>query len=174
MSAGPPPIQRVPADVDAAHFSVDSITTALEATVARAASFNDEEQNRRVEDEWSTVESFRHIVFVVDVWLGKTIKGEDDPFHPIGIPPHFVPRVLPGSSIDADAQPTFDEACDVMRGRLATLANLVERLKADDLEREIGTHAKNVAGGLGVIFDELTYHDGFINRDLTKIEQARS
>jgi hypothetical protein len=109
---------------------------------------------------------------VIDVWLGKTIRGEDDPFHPIGIPPHFVPRVLPGSSIDAEAQPTFSESCEVMRGRLATLAAFVDKLTPRELAREIGTHAKTVAGGLGVIFDELTYHDGFINRDLTKIEQA--
>jgi hypothetical protein len=164
----------VPADVDAARSSVLSVTEALEATMARASSFSVEELNRRVDDEWSTVESIRHIVFVIDVWLGKAINGADDPFHPIGIPPHFVPRVLPGSSIDADASPTFDEGCEVLRGRLATLASFVDGLTDDGLARKIGTHAGTVAGGLGVIFDELTYHDMFINRDLTKIEQGRS
>ena len=109
-------------------------------------------------------------MFVVDVWLGKTIKGEDDPFHPMGIPPHFVPRVLPGSSIDESANPTFDEACEALRGRLATLSDYVDALDTDELEREIGTHARNVAGGLGVIFDELTFHNGFMNRDLDVIE----
>jgi hypothetical protein len=174
VTAGPPPIQRAPADVDSARSSVVSVTEALEKTIALALSFTEDEQNRRVDDEWSTVESFQHIVFVIDLWLGKVIRGEDDPFHAIGLPPHFVGRVFPGSSIDADASPNFEEACDVMRERLATLRSFVDGLNAEELNREIGTHAKNVAGALGVIFDELTYHDGFINRDLTKIEQARS
>ena len=171
--SGPPQIQRVPADAVAARSSVDTLMKTLEATMTRASSFTDEDQNRRVDDEWSTVESLRHIVFVVDLWLGKVIKGEEDPFHPVGLPPHFAPRVLPGSSIDADAAPTFDEACDIARARLATLSSFVDSLTAEELARGIGTHAETVAGGLGVIFDELTYHDLFINRDLTKIEEAR-
>jgi len=174
VSAGPPPIQRVPADVDAARSSVVSATEALETTIARASSFAAEELNRGVDNEWSTVESLRHLVFVVDLWLGKVIKGEDDPYQPIGLPPHFAPRVMPGSSIDPEASPTFDEACEVFRGRLATLASFVDELTADELARNIGTHAETVAGGLGVIFDELTYHNLFINRDLSKIDQARS
>lgn len=167
---GPPAPQRVPADVEEAHRHVGDVRDLLEATITRASAFTEEDRNRRVNDEWSTVESFRHIVFVVDVWLGKTIKGEDDPFHPTGIPPHFVPRVFPGSSIDPEASPTFAEACEVLRGRLSTLDAYVEKLGADELAREIGTHAKTVAGGLGVIFDELTFHNSFINRDLDIIK----
>ncbi|MEX0875145.1 MAG: DinB family protein [Actinomycetota bacterium] len=173
MSAGPPPPQRVPADVDAARSSVTALTDTLEATVSRASSFTEDELNRSIDDEWSTVESLRHIVFVIDLWLGRVIQGEEDPFHPIGLPPHFAPRVLPGSSIDPEASPTFDEACGVLRGRLGMLASFVAELSDDELARSIGTHAETVAGGLGVVFDELTYHDVFINRDLTKIEQAR-
>jgi hypothetical protein len=172
--SGPPPPQRVPSDVDAAHASVAKVTDLLEATIARASNFTEPERNQRVNDEWSTVESLRHIVMVVDAWLGRTIKGEEDPFHPIGLPPHFAPRKLPGSSIDPDAHPTFDEACEVLRGRLATLDAFCEALTPDELARPIGGHAETVAGGLGVIFDELTFHNGFINRDLDAIERARA
>lgn len=168
--SGPPPPQRVPADATEARRHAVDVRELLEATIARASSFTEDERNHRVNDEWSTIESLRHIVFVVDVWLGRTIKGEADPFHPMGLPPHFVPRVLPGSSIDPETSPTFDEACDVLRGRLGTLGAYVETLGADELAREIGTHAKTVAGGLGVIFDELTFHNHFINRDLDVIE----
>jgi len=172
--SGPPPPRRVAADPDAARAYVSDVTTLLEATIVRASSFSEAERHQRVNDEWSTVESFRHIVFVVDVWLGKQIKGEDDPFHPMGLPPHFAPRVPPGSSIDEDADPSFDEACEAMRGRLATLAAYVDGLGAEDLKREHPSHAKTVAGALGVIFDELTFHNGFINRDLDAIERDRA
>lgn len=87
-----------------------------------------------------------------DVWLGRAIKGESDPFHPMGIPPHVVPRVLPGSFIDPDLSPTFDEACEALRGRLATLGGYVDALD----------------------FDELTFHNHFINRDLDKSERVRA
>jgi hypothetical protein len=172
---GPPPKPRnVPADARDGQKHVTTVTDLLETSIARASTFTEEERNQRVDDEWSMVESLRHIVFVVDVWLGRTIKGEEDPFHPIGIPPHFVPRKLPGSSIDPDVDPTFDEACDVLRGRLATLDEFCSALTMDELARPIGGHAETVAGGLGVIFDELTFHNGFINRDLDKIEKARA
>jgi hypothetical protein len=172
--SGPPPPRRVPADVDAAREFFSGVTDLLEATMARAGTFTEDERNQRVDDEWSTVESIRHIVMVIDGWLGKTIGGEDDPFHPIGLPPHFLPRKLPGSSIDPDARPTFDDACEVLRGRLGTLGAFVDSLTAEELARPIGGHAETVAGGLGVIFDELTFHNGFMNRDLDKIEQART
>jgi hypothetical protein len=159
--------------VESARTYVADVTRLLEATVDRAAAFTEGERRTRVNDEWSTVESLQHVVFVVDVWLGRGIGGEEDPFHPIGLPPHFVPRQLPGSSIDPDADPTFEQACEVLRGRLATLAAFCDRLTADELARPIGGHAETVAGGLGVIFDELTYHDGFMNRDLDSIEAAR-
>lgn len=169
--AGPPPPERVPADVDAARESLAVVVDVLDSTIARASALSDAQRDTRVDDEWSAVESIRHLVFVIDIWLGKLIQGADDPFHPIGLPPHFVPSKPPGSSVDPDARPTFDEACEVLRGRLATLTAFIDALTSDDLARPIGTHAETVAGGLGVIFDELTYHAGFMNRDLDVISR---
>jgi hypothetical protein len=169
----PPPPRSVP-DVDAAREFVASVTERLEETVLRAFSFTEDERHRRVDDEWSTVESLRHLVFVVDVWLSRTICGEQDPFHPVGLPPSFMPPKLPGSSIDPDARPAFEEACEVLRGRLANLRGYVDTLTREELDRPIETHAGTVAGGLGVIFDELTAHDHFINRDLDSIEGSHA
>ena len=172
---GPPPKpQRIPADADDARRHTATVTELLEGTIARASALSEQQRRQRVDDEWSTVESLQHVAFVIDLWLGKVIKGEDDPFHPIGLPPHFVPRAFPGSSIDADADPTFDEACEVLRGRLTTLADYCGDVTGDELARPIGTHAETVAGGLGVIFDELTFHNGFMNRDLDAIESGRA
>jgi len=171
--SGPPPPQRVPTDVDDAGRRFATVVDLLDATIARAAGCSEGEQSRRVNDEWSTIESLQHIVFVIDVWLGRTVKGEEDPFHAIGLPPHFIPRKLPGSSIDPEAHPTFEEACDVLRGRLATLGVFIDGLTADELARPIEGHARTVAGALGVIFDEITYHAGFMNRDLDALDGAK-
>jgi hypothetical protein len=168
----PPPVVPVPS-VEAARASAAEATGGLETTMLRAASFSDEELHRSVNGEWSAIESLRHVVLIVDLWLSKAVLGEQDPFHPIALPPTFMPPTLPGSSIDPDAHPTFDEACEVVRGRLITVRSNVDELTPDDLERPVAAHAKTVAGALSVLFHELTAHDRFINRDLDLIEGSR-
>jgi hypothetical protein len=161
---GPPPPVVPVVDVEKALSTFRKINDALEATIARGSALTDDQRNRRVNDEWSTIESFRHIVFVIDLWLRKGLSGEEDAFHPIGLPPHFVPAAHFG--LDTDVRPSFDDACDVLRQRLALLRDYVEALTPEELERPVANHAKTAGGALSVIFDELTAHDSFINRDM--------
>ena len=168
----PPPVVPVPS-VDAAHASAAGATDGLEATMRRASTFSDEELHRSVNGEWCTVDSLRHVVLVVDLWLSKMILGQQDPFHPMALPPSFMPPKLPGSSIDPDARPTFDEACDVLRGRLAAVRTYVDGLTPEELERPVEAHAKTVGGALSVLFGEMKAHDHFIRRDLDIIETER-
>ena len=168
----PPPVTPVP-DVGTAQASAESARARLEATMSRASSFTEDERHQRVNGEWSTVESLRHLVLVIDLWLSRTILGEKDPFHPMALPPTFMPpKLFPDSSIDPDARPSFDEACEVLRGRLAGLGRYVDELTADELARPIKAHVPTVGGALSVIFTELTAHDGFINRDLDQIRAS--
>jgi hypothetical protein len=169
----PPPVRPVPS-VDAARATAESTTAALERTMLRAASFPDDDRYRRVNDEWSVVESLRHLVLLIDLWLSKAVLGEPDPFHPMGLPPSFMPSKLPGTSIDPDARPAFDEACQVLRERIAGVRAYVETLTPDDLDRPVQAHARTVGGALGVLFGEMAAHDRFINRDLDLIESSRS
>lgn len=172
--SGPPPPQRVPADGAGAVALAAALSSQVAATITRAATFSDAEVRTGVGGEWSTVQSLRHIVLVVDLWLSKMILGIDDPFHPMALPPHFVGPTIPGSSIDPDADPTLAEAAAVVEDRLARVRSYVAGVDAAELARDIGTHARTVAGGLGVLFDELAAHDFFVNRDLDSIEQART
>jgi hypothetical protein len=168
----PPPVTPVPS-VEAALAEATTSTAALDATMKRASAFTADDQHRRVNDEWSTVESLRHVVLVVDVWLSRAVLGVDDPFHPMALPPHFMPSKLPGSSIDPDAKPTFDEACEVVRERLDAVRSYVDNLRPEELERPVNNHAKTVGGALNVLFSELQAHNYFINRDLDVIEAGR-
>jgi DinB superfamily len=140
----------------------------------RASSLPDVDCHRRVNDEWSVVESLRHLVLVIDLWLSKAILGHSDPFHPMGLPPSFMPPKLPGSSIDPEARPAFDEACQVLRERLVGFRTYAGALTQEELDRSIEAHAGTVAGALGVLSDELAAHNRFINRDLDLIESSRS
>jgi hypothetical protein len=162
------------ASIDAARDAAASAATAIAATIERIGSLPEADRHRGVNGEWSAVESLRHLVLVIDLWLSKAIRGAADPFHPIALPPTFMPPTLPGSSIDPDARPTFDEACAVLHGRIADLRGYVDALTPDELGRSIQAHAGTVAGALGVIFDELAAHDGFVNRDLERLELCRA
>lgn len=157
-------------DVASAQSAMAEAQASIEATVRRASTFTEDERHRRVGGEWSTVESLRHLVLVLDLWLSRAILGEPDPFHPMALPPSFMPpKLFPDSSIDPDARPTFDEAGEVLRGRLAALHDYVAALSPDELARPIKAHAGTVGGALGVIFHELAAHGGFINRDLDQL-----
>ena len=136
----------------------------------RATSFTEDQLQTGVNDEWSTVQSLRHVVLVVDLWLSKTILGVDDPFDPMALPPSFMPPKLPGTSIDPDAHPAFAEASAVVRRRLAAVAAYVDTLTVDELERPVQAHAKTVGGALNVLFTELKAHTRFINRDLDLVD----
>ena len=163
----PPPVVPVP-DVGAARESVKAARDRFEATIARASSLSEDQRLQRVDREWSTVESLRHIVLIVDLWLSRAVKGEQAPFHPMALPPSFMPPTLfPDSGIDPDARPSFADACEVTRGRLIGLAQYMDALTPAELARPIKAHAGTVGGALGIIFDELAAHDRFMNRDLT-------
>lgn len=169
----PPPVHPVP-DVATARERAGAAHDRLEATIERASGFTEDQRNARVAGEWSTIESLRHLVLVIDLWLSRTILGDPDPFHPMALPPSFMPpKLFPGSSIDPDARPSFDEACLVIRDRLAAVRAYVDGMTEDDLERPVEAHAKTVGGALSVLFDELAAHDTFINRDLDRLRPDR-
>jgi hypothetical protein len=147
----------------------------LESTITRLNSFTEAERQQRVNDEWSAVESLRHLVLVIDLWLSRQILGESDPFDPMALPPTFMPpKLFPDSSIDPDAHPSCDEACEVLRGRMTNLHHYVDSLMPEELSRSIEAHAGTVGGALSVILTELEAHDRFINRDLDRLEAART
>jgi hypothetical protein len=168
----PPPVVPVP-DVGTARESAAAARTRLEATIARASSFSEDELQRRVNDEWSTVESLRHIVLLIDLWLSRAILGEEDPFDTIALPPSFMPpKLFPDSSIDPDAHPSFADACQVVRARLGSVEVYVNTLTPAELDRPVEAHARTVGGALSVLFNELAAHDRFINRDLDLLRNA--
>ena len=56
-----------------------------QATVSRARELSEATLNDRVDDEWSFVETLRHLVLATDCWLRRMVKGIDRPYHPWGL-----------------------------------------------------------------------------------------
>jgi hypothetical protein len=171
MTTPPPPPPVVPiTDVATARELAVAARGRLDATIMRASTFSEEQLQQRVDDEWSAVESLRHIVLVIDLWLSRTVCGEPDPFDPMALPPSFMPPSLfPESSIDPDARPSFAEASEVARERAASLCAYTDGVTTEELARPIEAHAGTVGGALSVILTELAAHDVYMNRDLDRL-----
>jgi DinB superfamily/Pentapeptide repeats (8 copies) len=146
-------------------------------TMDRARTLTEAELQRSIDDEWSFVETLRHLVFVTDAWLGHAVRGLERPFHRLGLPASFHVGVE-SFGVDVAARPTFEEIAEVRAGRIAQVRGFVAELTPDDLER---TREPNRAPGwpepaprtatdcLRVILDEEWTHRQFALRDLAVI-----
>src|SRR3990170_3265403 len=59
-------------------------------TAERAGSMAEGSEDIGVDDEWSMVETLRHLIFVHDSWFRRCILGLTEPFTAMGLGPHFV------------------------------------------------------------------------------------
>ena len=132
------------------------------ATKERVAGLPQSTLRRRVDDEWSFLETVRHLIFVTDSWIADRVLGRSD-YHPVGQPPSFVTD--PGSyGLDVGTDATLAEVMAVREDRMATVRALVERLTDDELEQP--RDDETVRSCLWTVLDEEWHHNWFANRDL--------
>ena len=74
-------------------------------------------RQERVEEEWSLVETLRHLVFVTDAWFGRAVLGREHPYHPFGLVPAFL-RDGSRLGLDPSAAPSFAEVLAVREARV--------------------------------------------------------
>jgi hypothetical protein len=162
--------------------SLAAIEGWLDATWTRARKLTEAQRHERVDEEWSLVETIRHLVFVVDSWISRTVLGRNDPFHPIALPFDALGAgPVPGTSIDPTADPSFDEALTVWEERLDVYRHVIEGLTPEELDRDIttsgdgyppaGIETKTI-GPLWTVLEEIWWHNRFMNRDLDVIEKG--
>jgi hypothetical protein len=87
------------------------------ATVARAAALPEADLHRSVDDEWSFVQTLRHLVFVTDAWFSHAVLGEPAPYHPAGLVADFM-EGAEAYGIDPSAAPSFDEVLAIRADRM--------------------------------------------------------
>jgi hypothetical protein len=149
------------------------------ATMQRAGALGEAALRRSVNNEWSFVDTLRHLVFVTDAWLRNAVQAAPQPFHPDGLPASFMTN---GETfgIDPAAAPTVDEVLEVRAERLGMVRSYVDSVTQADLDatREPGTPGwpspapRPALQCLQVIFTEEWAHHQFAIRDLAIIEQT--
>jgi hypothetical protein len=147
------------------------------ATVERARTFSEERLHESVDDEWSFIQTLRHLCFATDAWVGRMILGDPAPWHPLELPWDEAPG-WDGIPWDRDARPSLDEVLAVRRERQAMVAKVIDELTPEQLA---GTVTMTEAGWpqleefpveqcLSIVLNEEYQHRLYAERDLTALE----
>jgi hypothetical protein len=148
-------------------------------TVARAERLPEPALRLRVDDEWSFVETLRHLVFATDAWAGRAILDEPLPYHPLGLPyTGYPPADAAALGIDIDARPSLAEVMEVRDNRMALVRGIVDGLADASLERVCPRppapgypeETRSVGRCLRVVMREECEHRRYAVRDLAALE----
>ena len=148
-----------------------------EATYARLEAMPDGSEHVRVDDEWSAVETLRHLVFVHDSWFRRCCLGRTDLFTPMGLGPEFVAD-QEEQGLDRSATPTLAEVRAVRRDQAAELEAWLATVTADDLQQPAPVpegpgwppyaRGRSVSQCLHTVLNEEWAHHGICVRDLDR------
>jgi hypothetical protein len=105
-------------------------------TVARAMTFPAAALHDHVDDEWSFIQTLRHLNFAIAAWVGRMVLGDASPWHPLDLPWDEAPG-WDGIPWDREAQPSLDEVLTVRRERHAMVRQFLESLTDDQLAADV-------------------------------------
>ena len=141
-------------------------------TIARALALPEAKLHESVNDEWSFVQTLRHLVFAMDKWFTAPILGEG--FHPIGLP-NSGSVDFPWPDLVYDLRPSVAEALAVRADRATRFRDYLATVAVDDLSRAVdvlenGTNP--IQECLYTVFEEEFWHDRYARRDLEQLAVA--
>ena len=124
--------QMRPTDADGYRAAWEILEPLWQRTVERARGMAPEQLHERVDDEWSFIETLRHLVFATDAWVRRAFLGDPSPWDPLDLP-HDEMTDRPGVPRDRDARPTLDEVLALRADRMATVRAVFAELTDERL-----------------------------------------
>jgi hypothetical protein len=151
--------------------------------IARARRLPPEALDVQVDGEWSFLQTLRHLVFITDSWISRTVLDEPSPFHPLALPQSaYAADDAAALGMDVTATPTADEVLAALASRRAVVRQVLDGLADDDLGRPC--HRSPAPGYpegdrpvwecLQVLVEEEGEHHGYAVRDLAALEARHS
>lgn len=148
-----------------------------QATVARAQELPRPLLDERVDDEWSFVETLRHLVLATDCWLRRMVMGMDRPYHPWGLAGSWLADPA-AWGIDPDARPSLEEVLELRGERMDEVGQTIRAVTDGELDRVCVPPASpghpstdhTVRECLHVILNEEWEHNRYAQRDLGILE----
>jgi DinB family protein/pentapeptide repeat protein len=150
-----------------------------EGTLARARTFPEAALHHGVDDEWSFIQTLRHLNFASAAWVGRMILGDASPWHPLDLPWDEAPG-WEGIPWDREARPSLDEVLAVRRERQKMVRSVMESLTDEQLASKVTRTEPGwpqregfpVKECLGIVLNEEWEHRLYAERDLTALEEA--
>jgi uncharacterized protein YjbI with pentapeptide repeats len=167
-----------PEDADGFREAWAILERLWQQTVDRARGMPAELLHERVDEEWSFIETLRHLVFATDAWVRRAILGQPAPWDPLDLPHDEMPRE-PSVPRDRAARPSLDEMLALRADRMA----IVRRVLADLTDDKLAGMTKpvtergypepesfRVSRCLGAVVNEEWEHRLYAERDLDALE----
>ena len=135
-------------------------------------------EHQSVNEEWSAVQTLRHLVFVHDSWFRRCCLGSTDLFTSIGIGPSVEPY-RQAHGLDLSLEPSLDEVVSVRQAQTAELECWLESVTPGQLATPAPVpdddvwppyaRGRTVRQCLGTVLNEQWEHHRFTVRDLNLI-----
>jgi hypothetical protein len=175
------PLMR-PVDADGFRVAWPIVEQRWAETVERARRLPPELLHERVDDEWSFIETLRHLVFATDAWVLRALLGDPAPYAALGLPHSEMDDPSGTVPRDLEARPSLEEVLALRADRMATVRRFVADLTDEQLASttepvlEPGypePESYPVRRCIGAVLSEEWEHRRFAERDLAALE-ARS
>jgi len=143
-------------------------------TVERARRLPLDLLHESVDDEWSFIETLRHLVFATDAWLRRGVLGDPSPWDPLGLPWDEMPDT-PGVPHDRDVRPSLDVVLALRFDRMSGVREFLDGLNDESLAADTvpvegpgwpPSRSHPVRQCLRVILNEEWEHRRYAERDL--------
>ena len=125
-------VKMRPTDAEGFREAWDILERDWAQTVDRARGLDPDLLHERVDDEWSFIETLRHLVFATDAWVNRAYLGDPAPWDPLGLP-HDDMEDAPGVPRDRSARPSLDEVLALRADRMATVRRVIAGLTDEKL-----------------------------------------
>jgi hypothetical protein len=158
----------------------DILERLWDQTVEKARGLSPELLHESVREEWSFIETLRHLSYATDAWIRRAVLGDPSPWHALDLPWDEMPDT-PGTPRDRAARPSLDAVLELRRDRMSTVRQVIEGLT----DSSLAGHTEPVEGPgwprprsypvrecLLVVLNEEWEHRLYAERDLNILADA--
>jgi hypothetical protein len=147
-------------------------------TVERARRLPPDLLHERVDEEWSFIETLRHLVFATDAWVLRAFLGRPSPYDALDLP-HTEMGEVPGVPRDLDARPSLTEVLALRADRMGVVREVFAELTDEVLAGHTvpveapgypASESFAVSRCLGAAVNEEWHHRLYAERDLAVLE----
>jgi DinB superfamily/Pentapeptide repeats (9 copies) len=148
-------------------------------TVERARGLDPDLLHESVHEEWSFIETLRHLAFATDAWVRRGILGDPAPWDPLDLPWDEMDDT-PGVPRDRKVRPSLDTVLELRHDRVAGVRDYLARLTDESLAADTTpvegpgwpeSKSYPVRECLLIVLNEEWWHRQFAERDLDALEK---